>query len=78
MDDIVLSSLSVRIDSGWGDMVRRRLTLTNIEDWRVVVDVRTSYCRNPKLVDTIVHDLRFVKPEGPVEVEADATVVVSS
>ena len=63
-----------RAGSGWQDVVRTRLILTNIEDWKAVVEVRAKYCREAKPVDTIMQISRFVNPEWLVEVEADAVV----
>lgn len=63
-----------RAGSGWHDVVRTRLMLTNIEDWKAVVDVRKTYCRSAKPVDTIMEVSRFVNPEWLVEVEVDAVV----
>ncbi len=55
-------------------MVRTRLILTNIEDWKTVVDIRAKYCREAKPMDTIMQVPRYVNPEWLVEVEADAVV----
>lgn len=71
--EIISDALS-RAGSGWHDVVRTRLFLTNIEDWKAVVDVRKNYCRSAKPVDTIMQVSRFVNPEWLVEVEVDAVV----
>ena len=63
-----------RAGSGWADVVRTRLLLTDIEDWRKVVEVRARYCRAAMPVDTIVEVSRFVNPEWLVEIEVDAVV----
>lgn len=63
-----------RAGSGWQDVVRTRLILTDIEDWKAVVEVRKKYCRASKPVDTIVQVARFVNPEWLVEIEVDAVV----
>jgi enamine deaminase RidA (YjgF/YER057c/UK114 family) len=63
-----------RAGSGWHDVVRTRLILTNIDDWEAVVDVRKKYCRAAKPVDTIMQVTRFVNPEWLVEIEVDAVV----
>lgn len=60
--------------SGWHDVVRTRIILTNIDDWKSVIDVRAKYCREAKPVDTIMQITRFVNPDWLVEVEADAVV----
>ncbi len=60
--------------SGWHDVVRTRLLLTDIEVWREVVEVRKRFCRAAKPVDTIMQVARFVNPEWLVEIEVDAVV----
>lgn len=66
-----------RAGSGWHDVVRTRLILTDIDDWKDVVEVRKKYCRGPKPVDTIMQVSRFVNPEWLVEIEVDAIVADS-
>ncbi|GJL80601.1 MAG: hypothetical protein DHS20C01_02350 [marine bacterium B5-7] len=63
-----------RAGSGLQDVVRTRVILTNIEDWKTVIDVRAKYFRDVKPVDTIMQVTRFVNPEWLVEFEADAIV----
>lgn len=63
-----------RAGSGWEDVVRTRLILTNIDDWKAVVDIRKKFCRGSKPVDTIMAVTRFVNPEWLVEIEVDAVV----
>ncbi len=63
-----------RAGSGWHDVVRTRLILTNIEDWKKVIDVRKKYCVAAKPVDTIMQVTRFANPEWLVEIEVDAVV----
>ena len=63
-----------RAGAGWEHVVRTRLILTDIADWRKVVDVRARYCREAKPVDTIMQVVRFVNPEWLVEIEVDAVI----
>jgi enamine deaminase RidA (YjgF/YER057c/UK114 family) len=60
--------------SGMEDVVRTRVILTNIDDWKKVIDVRAEYFRDIRPVDTIIQVTRFVNPEWLVEFEADAIV----
>ena len=71
--DIIGDALE-RAGSGWHDVVRTRLILTDIDVWKDVVEVRAKYCREAKPVDTIMQVTRFVNPEWLVEVEVDAVV----
>jgi enamine deaminase RidA (YjgF/YER057c/UK114 family) len=70
----IIGDALARAGSGWHDVVRTRLILTDIDDWQAVVDVRKRFCREAKPVDTIVQVTRFVNPEWLVEVEVDAVV----
>ncbi|MCB1477835.1 MAG: RidA family protein [Rhodobiaceae bacterium] len=63
-----------RAGSGWADVVRTRIILIDIDDWKKVIDVRARYCREAKPVDTIMQINRFVNPEWLVEIEVDAVV----
>ncbi len=67
-------ALQQRVGAGWDDVVRTRLILTDIDDWKAVVDVRKAYCRAAQPVDTIMQVVRFVNPEWLVEIEVDAVI----
>lgn len=60
--------------SGMGDVVRTRVLLTNVEDWKKVIEVRAEYFKDIRPVDTIMEVSRFVNPEWLVEFEADAAI----
>ncbi len=60
--------------SGLQDVVRTRVILTNIDDWKAVIEVRKEYFRDVRPVDTIMAVDRFVNPEWLVEFEADAVI----
>ena len=60
--------------SGLHDVVRTRVILTDIEDWKKAIDVRKEYFRDIRPVDTIMAINRFVNPEWLVELEADAVI----
>lgn len=60
--------------SGLQDVVRTRVILTDIDDWKAAIDVRKEYFRDIRPVDTIMAIERFVNPEWLVELEADAVV----
>jgi len=60
--------------SGLHDVVRTRVILTDIDDWKAAIDVRKEYFRDVRPVDTIMAVDRFVNPEWLVELEADAIV----
>ena len=56
------------------DVVRTRVLLTRIEDWKAVIEVRARYFSEVRPVDTIIQVARFVNPEWLVEFEADAVI----
>lgn len=60
--------------SSLNDVVRTRMMLTNIEDWEGAAEVRASYFKTIKPVDTIMQVSRFINPEWLIEIEVDAIV----
>lgn len=60
--------------SGLHDVVRTRVILTNIDDWKAAIDVRKEYFRDVRPVDTIMAVTGFVNPEWLVELEVDAVI----
>ncbi len=48
--------------------------LTDIDDWKAVIDVRAEFFRDVLPVDTIMQVSRFDNPEWLVEFEVDAVV----
>lgn len=60
--------------SGLHDIVRTRVILTNIDDWKKAIEARKAFCREARPVDTIMAIERFVNPEWLVEIEVDAVV----
>ncbi|ETN96641.1 RidA family protein [Zhouia amylolytica] len=55
-------------------VVRTRMMLTNIEDWKIASEVRASYFKTIKPVDTIVEVGGFINPDWLIEIEVDAIV----
>lgn len=60
--------------SGLQDIVRTRVILTDIENWKNAIEARKLYCLDARPVDTIMAINRFVNPEWLVEIEVDAVV----
>lgn len=60
--------------SSLNDVVRTRILLTNIEDWKAVAKVRASYFKTIKPADTIMQVSRFINPDWLIEIEVDAIV----
>lgn len=62
------------VGSGLHDIVRTRVILTDIDNWKAAIQARKAYCSEAKPVDTIMAVDRFVNPEWLVEIEVDAFV----
>ena len=60
--------------SGMEHVIRTRILLTNIEDWKKAIKVRAEYFKEIKPVDTIMEVSRFINPEWLIEIEVDAIV----
>ena len=60
--------------SSLDDVVRTRMLLTNIDDWKQAAEVRAFYFKTIKPVDTIMQVSRFINPEWLIEIEVDAIV----
>lgn len=60
--------------SGLHDIIRTRVILTDIENWKQAIEARKLYCLEARPVDTIMAIHRFVNPEWLVEIEVDAVV----
>ena len=63
-----------RVGAGLRDVIRTRILLTRIEDWRAVAQVHGRFFRDIRPVNTIVQVVRFIDPEWQVEIEVDAVV----
>jgi enamine deaminase RidA (YjgF/YER057c/UK114 family) len=58
--------------SSLNDVIRTRMLLTNIDHWKAVAEVKASYFKTIKPVDTIVQVSRFIDPDWLIEIEVDA------
>ncbi|WP_254441466.1 RidA family protein [Ruegeria arenilitoris] len=63
-----------RAGSGLQDIVRTRVILTDIDNWKQAIEARKLYCLDARPVDTIMAINQFVNPEWLVEIEVDAVV----
>ena len=70
----IIKAALVLAGSKLEDVVRTRVLLTRIEDWKAVIDVRAEYFSAVRPVDTIMQVQRFVNPEWLVEFEVDAII----
>lgn len=74
--EIIKSALE-NAGAGLHDIVRTRVILTDIDNWKEAIEARKAYCRDVKPVDTIMAINRFINPEWLVEIEVDAFVAKS-
>jgi enamine deaminase RidA (YjgF/YER057c/UK114 family) len=55
-------------------VVRTRILLTRIEDWKAVAAVHGEIFRDIRPANTIMQVSRFIDPDWLVEIEADAVI----
>ncbi|PTX43499.1 enamine deaminase RidA (YjgF/YER057c/UK114 family) [Christiangramia gaetbulicola] len=70
----ILKAALEQAGSGLDDVVRTRILLTDINNWKAAVEVRSEFFRKIKPVDTIMQVSSFVNPEWLIEIEADAII----
>src|SRR5262245_13493625 len=63
-----------QLGAGLGDVIRTRILLTRIEDWKAVAEVHGEFFRDIRPVNTIMQVSRFIDPDWLVETEVDAVV----
>jgi len=56
------------------DVIRTRIILTRIEDWKVVAEVHGEFFRDIRPVNTIMQVKSFIDPDWLIETEVDAEV----
>jgi len=71
--EISLAALE-ELGAGRKDVIRTRILLTRIEDWRAVAEVHGEVFRDVRPVNTIMQVTRFVDRDWLVETEVDAVV----
>jgi enamine deaminase RidA (YjgF/YER057c/UK114 family) len=70
----IIEAALVQAGSSIEDIVRTRVILTDIDNWKDAIEARKAYCKTSRPVDTIMAITRFVNPEWLVEIEVDAVV----
>ena len=63
-----------KLGSGFSDVIRSRILLTRIEDWRVVAEVHGEIFHEIRPVNTVMQVVRFADPDWLVEIEVDAVL----
>ena len=63
-----------QLGAGLEDVIRTRILLTRIEDWRAVAEVHGDFFRDIRPVNTIMQVSGFIDPDWLVETEVDAVV----
>lgn len=63
-----------RVGASLEDVIRTRILLTRIDDWRAVAEVHGRFFRDIRPVNTIAQVTRFIDPDWLVETEVDAVV----
>lgn len=62
------------VGASLSNVIRTRIFLTNIEDWKKVGEVHGEFFSKIRPASTIVQVTRFVRPEWLVEMEFDAEI----
>jgi enamine deaminase RidA (YjgF/YER057c/UK114 family) len=63
-----------QLGASLADVVRTRILLTRIEDWRAVGEVHGEVFRDIRPANTVMQVVRFIDPDWLVEIEVDAVV----
>jgi len=71
--EISLEALE-QLGASRSDVIRTRIILTRIEDWKAVAEVHGQVFRDVRPVNTIMQVTRFVDPDWLIETEVDAVV----
>jgi len=61
-----------KLGASLDDVIRTRVFLTRIEDWKAVAEVHGECFRGVRPASTFVQVTRFVDPDWLVEIEVDA------
>jgi enamine deaminase RidA (YjgF/YER057c/UK114 family) len=69
--EIIADALG-RLGADISDVVRTRVFLTRIDDWKQVAEVHGDFFRSIRPAATFVQVTRFIDPDWLVEIEADA------
>ena len=70
-----ISKLAIeQLGADLNSVIRTRILLTRIDDWKVVAQVHGEFFREIRPVNTIVQVTRFIDPEWLLETEVDAVV----
>ena len=67
-----------QLGAGLGDVIRTRILLTRIEDWKAVAEVHGQLFRDIRPVNTIMQVSRFIDPDWLIETEVDAVLSEAS
>ena len=63
-----------QLGAGLEDVIRTRILLTRIENWKAVAEVHGEFFREIRPVNTIMQVSRFIDPDWLIETEVDAVV----
>ena len=63
-----------KLGAGLEDVIRTRILLTRIEDWKAVAEIHGEFFRDIRPVNTIMQVKRFIDPDWLIETEIDAVV----
>ncbi len=70
----IISAALEKAGAGLADVVRTRILLVRIDDWKAISEVHGEFFRDIRPTNTIMQVSRFVDPDWLVEIEADAVI----
>jgi hypothetical protein len=68
------SHLIEELGASLADVIRTRVLLTRIDDWKVIAAVHGEFFRNVRPANTIMQVARFIDSDWLLETEVDAVV----
>jgi enamine deaminase RidA (YjgF/YER057c/UK114 family) len=63
-----------QLGAGLQDVIRTRILLTRIQDWKAVAEVHGEFFRDIRPVNTILQVSSFIDPDWLIETEVDAVL----
>lgn len=64
-----------RINSSLNDIVRTRIFVTNIRDWKLIGKAHAEFFKEIQPATTMVEVKRLIQPDLLVEIESDAIII---
>ena len=70
----IIETALAKLGAGFADVIRTRILVTRIDDWRAVAQVHGEIFAAIRPANTVMQVARFADPDWLVEIEVDAVV----